>query len=71
MTKINVDTVLARSPYGARPVAYTVRVHSDEYKIVAEKIDRLTRQIKKDNRTLQKHIDQRQELINELHRIGR
>ena len=71
MTKINVDTVLARSPYGTRPVAYTVRVHSDEYKIVAEKIDRLTRQIKKDNRTLQKHIDQRQELINELHRIGR
>ena len=52
-------------------MAYTVRVHSDEYKIVAEKIDRLTRQIKKDKRTLQKHIDQRQELINELHRIGR
>lgn len=71
MTRINVDTVLARSPYGANPVAYTVRVHSDEYKAVSKQIEKLTKQIKQDKRTLQKHIDQRQELINELHRIGR
>ena len=69
MSRINVDTVLARNPYGANPVAMPVRYTSKERKKLNAEIDRLTKQISRDKKTLQKHIEQRQQLINKLNKV--
>ena len=69
MSRINVDTVLARSPYGCKPVAIRCRFENEDKKKVREKIEQLSRMIANDKRTLEKHIEQRQELIEKYHNM--